>query len=199
MAIGGLIAFISFYAGLVFIFGFFLVGYYVGVIRNVIKGEEHPLPDWSNMSKLFVDGILGAIIIFGYLVVIGGLCALVIVQFATDPFIAEFEMVMGIITTSILTLLALGIFINFGLMQFAITENFASAFSLADFFHFIKGKLGNYIGIIIFSFILNGILFFAGLGIISPFTNFWGMVVQAHLFGQCAKESHSTTTAIQSA
>jgi len=89
---------------------------------------------------------------------------------------------------------------NYGLIQFAATENFGSAFSLSGIFTLIKNDLGNFLAIMIFSSILNAILFLAGLGILSPFTNFWGLVVQAHLFGQCAKGLQSTTpTALQSA
>ncbi|MCH7680508.1 DUF4013 domain-containing protein [candidate division KSB1 bacterium] len=58
IGLGGFFALISFYAGLFFIFGFFLVGYYIGVLRNVMNDEESPLPDWSNMSKIFVDGLM---------------------------------------------------------------------------------------------------------------------------------------------
>lgn len=199
IAIGGFIAFISFYAGLVFIFGYFLVGYYVGVIRNVMKQEEIPLPDWSNLSKIFVDGILGSIIMFVYFLIIGGICALAIVHFATNPYMAEFEMVIGIVSVSIITLIALAIFINFGLLQFAATENFGSAFNLAEMMQFFKHNLGNFLAITVFSLILNGILLCAGLGILSPFTNFWGIIVQAHLFGQCARESQPASPAVQSA
>ncbi|MFQ5676872.1 MAG: DUF4013 domain-containing protein [bacterium] len=195
-AIGGFFAMISFYGGLVFIFGFFLMGYYVGIIRNVMKGEETALPDWSNMSKIFVDGLLGSIITLIYFVVIGGICALIITRVAMDPYIEEYEVVLSCIATSLLTLFALGLFINFGLIQFAATENFGAAFSLSGIFALIKKDLGNFLAILIFSFILNGILFLAGLGILSPFTNFWGMIVQAHLMGQFARNLQGIQQAV---
>ncbi|NIR52397.1 DUF4013 domain-containing protein [candidate division KSB1 bacterium] len=198
MAIGGLIAFISFYCGLFFIFGFPLVGYYVGVIRNVVKGEEQPLPDWADMSKIFVDGILGGIIFLVYFVVIGGICALLIVSVA-NQYMPDHEKALLITLISVFTLLALTVFINFGLIQFAATDNFGSAFSLPGIFQLVKSHLGEFLAISMFSLILNGILLLAGLGILSPFTNFWGMVIQAHLFGQCAKAMHPVTTAVQSA
>ena len=200
VGIGGFFALISFYAGLFFIFGFFLVGYYIGVLRNVMNGEESPLPDWSNMSKIFVDGIMGTIIILIYFIIIGGLCAILITNVATDPYIQDYELAISCVLTSLLTLFALGFFINYGLIQYAATENFGSAFSLSGIFTLVKNDLGNFLAIMIFSSILNAILFLAGLGILSPFTNFWGLVVQAHLFGQCASGLQSTTpTALQSA
>ncbi|MFQ5640135.1 MAG: DUF4013 domain-containing protein [bacterium] len=198
MAIGGLFAFISFYCGLFFITGFFVVGYYVGVVRNVVHREESVLPNWSDMSKIFVDGLVGAIIIFFYFVIIGAICTLLIVSVAHD-YMPDYEKALLIILISLSTLLALTFLINYGLMQFAATDNFGAAFSLPGILSLIKSHFGDFLAIIIFTLILNGILFLAGLGILSPFTNFWGMVVQAHLFGQCAKAIHPDTPAVQSA
>jgi len=200
IGIGGFLALVSCFAALFFIFGFFLVGYYIGVLRNVMNSEESPLPDWSNMSKIFVDGIMGTIIILIYFVFIGGMCALIITRVAMDPYLLDYEVAISCVLTSLVTLFALGFFINYGLIQFATTENFGSAFSLSGMITLIKNDLGNFLAIMIFSSILNAILFLAGLGILSPVTNFWGLMVQAHLFGQCARGLRGTTpTALQSA
>lgn len=199
MAIGGLIAFISCFAGLIFITGFFIIGYYVGILRNVLKGEDKLLPEWSDLGKIFVDGILGGIIFILYFILIGLLCAIPITQVAMDPYILGVEKGFTIAVISIMTLLTLYLFINIGLIQFAATDNFASAFSFSGLFRMLKGNFGNFLAIIIFSIILNAILFLAGLGILSPFTNFWGLVVQAHLFGQCASSLQETTAIVHSA
>ena len=184
---------ISLYAGLFFIFGFFLVGYYINLLRNVMHGEESPLPDWSNMSKIFVDGLMGVIVILIYFVAIGGICALLIVRITADPYVQDHEVAISCVLTSIVTLFSLGFFINYGLIQLAATENFGSAFSLSGIFALIKSDFGNFLAIMVFSSILNAILFLAGLVFLSPFTNFWGLVVQAHLFGQYARGLQGTT------
>ncbi len=198
LAIGGLVAFAGFYFGLVFLLGFFLVGYYVGIIRNVIRGKEHPLPDWSDLGKLFVDGLLGTIISLFYFLLIGGLCAVSIVSVA-NSYLPDYEMALWIVVISLLTLLSLTIFINYGLMQFAATENFGAAFRPGSLFALLRHRLGDFLAITVFSLVLNGILFLAGLAILSPFTNFWGMAIQAHLFGQCARDWQPVTPAVQSA
>ncbi|RMF69941.1 MAG: DUF4013 domain-containing protein [Calditrichaeota bacterium] len=197
IAIGGLIALVSFC--LLFMFAFILVGYYVGVLRNVLKREAEPLPAWSDMGKIVVDGVLGTVISFIYFVLIGGVCALLIVQVTSQPFMQETERVVLIVLISVSTLLALGVFINFGLMQYAATQNFGAAFNVSDLHSLLKGHMGDYIAILVFSCILNALLFLAGFGIISPFTNFWGMVVQAHLFGQCARALYPVQPSVQSA
>jgi hypothetical protein len=199
LAIGGFIAFVGLYTGLILLLGPLVVGYYIGVMRNVYSGEKDPLPDWSELSKLIVDGIFGSIIILIHLVVIGGICAIVIVYLATNPFTPEFERTLGIVLTSIATFLALVIFTNLGLIQYAITDNITAAFSISAMVNFVKQQLGNFLGVVIFSSILNFMLLLAGLGILSPFTNFWGLIVQAHLFGQCARERQPDTSVVQSA
>ncbi len=197
IAIGGAISFASFYLGIFFVFGFFVLGYYIGVLRNVAQNVEPTLPEWNDLGKLFVDGLLGGIISFFYILIIGGLCALAIYSVATD-YMPEFEKVSLIVFISIITFLALTAFISYGLLQLAITENFGSAFSFSGFLQILRTDLGNFMAIIVFSIILNCILFLAGLGIFSALTNFWGMVVQAHLFGQYAKSLRPTTAAVQS-
>jgi hypothetical protein len=50
MVIGSLIA-------LVPILNFALVGYEVRVMRNVAKGEQHPMPSWNDFGDLFTEGM----------------------------------------------------------------------------------------------------------------------------------------------
>ncbi len=199
IAIGGAIAFLCWYAALVFFLGFFVLGYYLGVLRNVRQGVDNPLPEWNELGKLFVDGLLGGMICLAYFLIIGGVCALAIVGVVNDESLQDFEKVSLIIVISVLTLVTLAFFVNYGLLQFSITENFGAAFSISGVFNLLRHHFGNFLAIIIFSLILNGMLFLAGLGILSPFTNFWGMIVQAHLFGQFAKSTQPAANAIQSA
>lgn len=196
VVVGGLIAFVSLYCGLFFITGFLILGYYMVLLRNVIRGEEHPLPDWSDFGKIFVDGVMGGIIFAIYFVIIGLLAALPIAQVASDPFIQEVQKGVTITIISLVGLFIFALLVNAGFIQFAITENFGAAFNLTRIQHLLKNNLANFLSILIFSAILNGLLFFAGLGIVSPFTNFWGMLVQAHLFGQCAREVYQLDTSV---
>jgi hypothetical protein len=197
LLIGGLFAFISLFAGLIFILGFFSMGYYVGLLRNVMQGNEKPLPRWDNWSKIIVDGLLGGIICLVYLVVIGGVAAIMIISVVEEPGMQDFEMVMAIIVISLLALFSLSILCNLGLARFAATNDFGAAFGLVEIFRLLKNDFGNYVTISIFSFILNAVLFLAGLGVFSPFTNFWGMVVQAHLFGQCVRRAGEEPAAVE--
>ncbi|MCC6628526.1 MAG: DUF4013 domain-containing protein [Chloroflexi bacterium] len=51
--IGGLIAIFSF----LIIPAFIVVGYTVQLIRNVIAGEQHPMPEWDRIGDYLVDGL----------------------------------------------------------------------------------------------------------------------------------------------
>jgi hypothetical protein len=196
IAIGGFCLFVALFTGILFFIGFFALGYYVSVMRNVMHGQENFLPEWKDWNKFFVDGLMGAIILFVNFLVIGGLCAAIIVAIATTSN-ADYEMVLGIVFTAIGAVLCLLITTNLGLMQFAATNDFAAAFRVAEIARLLKHDFGNFLAIVIFASILNAFLFLAGLGIFSPFTNFWGYMVQAHLFGQYAKAANTQAAVIQ--
>jgi len=196
---GGFCLFIAVFTGILFFAAFFSIGYYVTVLRHVMQGEEKPLPEWdNNWSKFFVDGLMGALILFVYFIVIGGIGAIIIVNFAMGD-MADYEKVLGIVFTALGILLGLTIMGNLGLMQFAATNDFAAAFRLPEISQMLKNDFGNFVTIVLFTSLLNAMLFLAGLGIFSPFTNFWGYLVQAHLFGQFAKGVNSSTLAVQAA
>lgn len=196
-ALGGLCIFIAVFTGILFFAAFFAIGYYVNVLRQVMQGAEKPLPEWdNNWSKFFTDGLMGAFILFVYLLVIGGLGAVMIVSFAAGD-LADYEKVLGIVFTALGILLGVTIMGNLGLMRYAATNDFAAAFRLAEISQLLKNDFGNFITIVLFTSLLNGMLFLAGLGIFSPFTNFWGYLVQAHLLGQFARGVHSPTLAVQ--
>ena len=197
--LGGFFLFIAVFSGILFFVAFFAIGYYVSVLRHVMQGAEKPLPEWdNNWGKFFTDGLMGALIIFVYLIVIGGLGAIIIVNFAMSD-MADYEKVLGIIFTALGILLGLTIMGNLGLMQFAATNDFAAAFRLPEISQLLKNDFGNFVTIVLFTSLLNAMLFLAGLGIFSPFTNFWGYMVQAHLFGQFAKGVNSTVPVVQPA
>lgn len=199
-AIGGFCLFIAVFSGILFFIGFFAIGYYLGVLRNVIHGAEKTLPEWeNNWGKFFADGLMGAIIILINVLVIGGVCAAIIVALAISSELADYEMVLGIIFTSIATAICLVVTINLCFIQFAKTNDFAAAFRFSEAVDLLKNDFANFLTIVIFVSILNAILFLAGLGIFSPFTNFWGYMVQAHLFGQYAKKSRMAAPVVQSA
>lgn len=197
--LGGLCLFIAIFSGILFFAAFFAIGYYINVLRHVMQGGEKPLPEWdNNWGKFFADGLMGALILLIYFIAIGGLGAILIVNFALSD-MADYEKVLGIIFSALGILLGLTVMSNLGLMRFAATNDFAAAFRLSEISQLVKNDFGNFVTIVLFTSLLHAILFVAGLAIFSPFTNFWGYLVQAHLFGQFAQPKNATLPVVPSA
>lgn len=53
LGLGALISLLSFLILPIFL----LIGYAVGITRNVMHGEKRPLPEWEDLGTLFKDGI----------------------------------------------------------------------------------------------------------------------------------------------
>ncbi len=181
IAIGGFFNFLNVF------FCFFIVGYYMGLLRNVQRRAEVLLPDWSDMGKIIVDGVVGSIILLLYTLLIGGLCALAIIYFATESGLDDAGMVISIVMVSILTVVGLTVLGNLALLQFTFSDDFRDAFSLTKMLQMGRAHGSDLIGVTVFSLILNGLMFVVGLGLLSPFTSFWAFVVQGHLFAQCVQ------------
>jgi len=48
------------------ILNFAWTGYMVGIIRNVMNGDQEPLPNWDNIDKKFMDGLILTVAGFAY-------------------------------------------------------------------------------------------------------------------------------------
>lgn len=188
IGIGGVVGVLVMYTGILIFLSVFIFGYYVAVLRKAATGESEKLPEWDDWGKLFADGIAALMIGIVHFIIIGGLCAAAIVYLA-NSFMSDGEIAFGIVLVSLATLFSLVVFPNLGLVQYAVSGNLGDAFNFGKIFFFLKREFTNFLGAAVFSFILNLTLFIMGLGIFSPFTNFWGLIVQAHLFGQCANEA----------
>lgn len=53
--------------GIVPILNFALFGYMVATMRNVIKGSEQPLPEWSDLGALWKDGFMFFLAVLVYM------------------------------------------------------------------------------------------------------------------------------------
>ncbi|KAA3658455.1 MAG: DUF4013 domain-containing protein [Calditrichaeota bacterium] len=182
------------FLGLFFITGFFTLGYFILVISNVYKQEKPELPDWKNLSEIFVDGLVGAIVLLVYFILSAIIIIPLILHFALNDYIDDLTKGLSITSVVILGLLLLSLLSNLGLIIWAMTKDFIKAINPVGFLNLLRNKIGMLLGIIIFTFILSAILFLGGLGIISPFLLFWGSVVQAHLFGQLVRDVQLNNT-----
>ncbi len=184
LLIGGFIMLLSLYAGLFFILGFLVVGYLLSLLRNILRGDDVLLPDWSDIGTILGDGILGVIISLIYFVLLGSVGAVYFYYVAASADLPEGIMVVAIVSGALALFVGLKLFIGMALIRFVRTNNLADAINIRLVLQDIRADFPSLLGIVLFTTVLHLLLFLAGMAIFSPFLNFWGFTVEVHLFGQ---------------
>jgi hypothetical protein len=195
-----------------------LLGYQVGVTRNVMKGEKRPLPQWEEFGQLFADGlsILLAQIVYTlpfWLIVCVALFSTVGLSGLTDA-VSEDLLATGFIATwgvmMCLTLLFIVAWFFFSpaiVIQYVRTNSLAACFRFGEVIAIIRENVGDIViaGLAAFgaTFVLNVVV--GGLSIIpclgqivgvlllfagSP----WLLAMMGHLYGQIAAGEAADTS-----
>jgi hypothetical protein len=181
---------------------FFLYGYGLAITRNVMRGEELPMPEWNDWGKLLTDGILLVII-----QVIWAIPVLIVSGISLIPMIGasildggtgDFNgLIAGTSLLSCLVIFVVAIFSMFVIppatILFARDGNFGSAFKISEIVTMIREY---WIQIIVswISLMIAGLVFATifGLSVITicgPFILMfvgpvWFQFAQSHLYGQ---------------
>ena len=186
--IGGIIAVIP-------IIGWFIVmGYMIGVARNVIRGNPEPLPDWSDFGQMIVDGLYGFVLGFVYvlpLIIIACIFYLpAALLFSSDS--GEMS-AMGNLVSCCFTLFAVAygflagwFFIPAALGRYADTDELAAGLRFNEVLDISRANPGAFLIALLVSIIAS---FLAGFGIILCcvgvlFTSFYSQLVTGHIYGQ---------------
>ena len=156
LGIGALISFIPF-------LNFAALGYQVQISRNVVQGEERPLPEWNNLGDLFLDGlrVMGAMFIYMLpMLFLYGLAVLLVFlsidpTAAADysggppPFPAEFFAFMGLFLLCGLpyTLITWLLWPMLSI-QIARKNKWAACFDFRDMWQLIRQDWANYLLVI---------------------------------------------------
>lgn len=175
---------------------FYLIGYALQVTRNVIAGQEIPLPEpLEDFGPKLGKGFMFSIIVFIYMLpfIIVGSCAgggaSVLTENIADPTARDVvPAVWGVCfgCLSLLYSILFGLFIPFVWAQYALTGRFGDAFRIGEFFGMLRNNIGPafivmiVVGAAVFVASLAGSLL-CGLGII--FTSFYAQLVAAFLYG----------------
>lgn len=203
IAIGGIVVLFSF----LIIPAFFLGGYQLAVMRNVIKGEEHPLPKWENWGRLFMDGLFVVVAALVYtlpiwlLSCIGVLLNLVVL----GPDSGGAELATIVIWSLVGCLififsLALAFLIPSIYIQYSRTDDFGSLFRFGDVIAIARENVVNilitFLVIWAANLALSVITSILVITICGPFIAFlggtaWIAITTGHLYGQIAAKSDS--------
>jgi hypothetical protein len=192
----------------------FLVGYGIRVGKNVVRGEEHPLPDWDEWGELFMDGAVVSVATFVYAlpIVVLGLCMLLL----SLPALAEswdsgeigFSAISGAATAGIFAMCC--IFFLYALVLIAVvpalyaqyirTEEFGPLFRVGEVLGIARDNIGDIILVsvaaIVAALLLGLISSILSITICGGFIatlvgTVWINVAMGHMYGQIAAKIES--------
>lgn len=136
---------------------FALLGYGVHTARGVLRGDEHPMPDWgADLGGLIVDGLktMVLIVVHGAVAVVAGLIPFVfgglLIGFGENDDAPGLMMIGALIAlTALLLLILLALLakamIPASVTNLAATGSLASGFAFGDSLSRIRLNLGNYV------------------------------------------------------
>lgn len=187
--IGGLF----YLAGFLIIGWFFVLGYAARVARNVINGEQTPLPEWEDLGGFFTEGLrlvavaLVFILPFISIVMMVLIPASILDSVDNEALSAFGSGLAGCLSCLIVPLSLLVLFFMPASLLFAAVEQrFGAAFEFGRIWPFIRENVGNYLLAIVVYLIAR---FIGGFGFVLLcigiiFTGFWSILITAHAFGQ---------------
>ncbi|HEY3057055.1 MAG TPA: DUF4013 domain-containing protein [Thermoanaerobaculia bacterium] len=187
--IGGLFVLASF----VLIGAFFLFGYIARLVRNVIAGLQHPLPEWDDLGEFFSEGLTLFVVALIYsapivlLAIFAAIPAMLLSGAHNDNVRDIGGGVFGCLWCIIGPLsLALWFFVPGALLMAIVERRFGAAFEFGRIWEFIKANIGNYLLAIVVYLVSR---FAASFGVILLcigiiFTEFWAMTVAGYAFAE---------------
>jgi hypothetical protein len=198
--LGGLISLIP------FVGQFYLAGYALETLKNVIAGREVPLPEVTeDFGGKLIRGLLLSVITFIYFLPItlistcSGVASSVFTNMAQNSDTANaglttFAACLGCISFVYGILVAL--VLPFVWSKYAETDQFADAFKLSEIFELLKNNIGEAIIVVLVSAlaaIIAGIVGFVACIVGLIFTLFYAELVMVFLYGSLYRTARTAT------
>ncbi|MCB0165468.1 MAG: DUF4013 domain-containing protein [Anaerolineae bacterium] len=203
IAIGGAVALVALILspiiiGLVLLLP--LSGYMIEVLKNVRDGQTRPLPEWSDWGGLFKTGLFVAVIAIVYNIpAIILACGAGIIQGVGPQLDSDTAQSLTLVAAclnclQVIVSIICNLFVPAAVIRYAQFDTLGAAFQFGDIFNFIKANIGDYIIVVLLSWVASVI---AAFGVILClvgvfFTFFWSYLVTANLYGQLARKSPIT-------
>jgi hypothetical protein len=178
----------------VFIIGaFFVYGYLAKLVRNVIAGDPHPLPEWDDLGEYFSEGLR----MFGVALVYTLPFIMLMFIFIVPSIIAEAAdsdalrnlgggMAACVWCIAFTLGMAMALWLPGALLFTAVERRFGAGFEFAQIAAFIKANIGNYLLAFVVWLVVRMVVPFGMIllcvGIF--FTGFWSLVVATYSFAQ---------------
>lgn len=172
-------------------------GYMLEVLKNVRDGQATPLPEWTDWGGLFRKGL--TVFLIGLVYNIPALifsCLSAGINIGMQEADPDMAATLGIAAAClscvqvILSLIANAL-LPAALIRYAEYDTFGSAFQFGEIWSFISSNIGDYIIVILLTWVAG---FIAVLGVVLCiigvlFTGFWSVLVSANLYGQLARKA----------
>lgn len=174
-----------------------VLGYMIEVGRNVIRGNPRPLPDWSDIGRLAVDGLSAFVISIVYVLPILAILCLVLLSalaiggaFDSDGAPVNAIVAVGIFCFSgfaVIYGIAVGwLFLPAALARYADTEDLMSALRFGEVWAITRANPVVFLMALLVSWAAS---FIGGFGIVVCvigvwFTQFYAQCVTGHVYGQ---------------
>jgi hypothetical protein len=178
------------------IVNFMMLGYVLEALKRSVDDMDVPLPEWDDFGGKFMKGLMVFVILLVY-----SIPAIVVwcCSFGLLPLVGDND-TLGTLLSLASTCAGCLVFIwaivvavvwPAGVIRYAVTEEFMSAFQFGELFSFISANIANYLVAIVLWMVAS---FVAGFGVIACFvgvffTSFWSWLVMAHLLGQVQRHS----------
>ncbi len=178
------------------------VGYGLRVLKNVVQGQEKPLPEWDDWGGDFMKGLMvffAGVIYALPAILLSGVGA-IIAAVASDSYGNVSGVggtcLFGVQCLSVVWSILMGLWMPGAMIGYATDGEFGAFFRFGEIWALISGNLGAY-GMAILVTIIASII--SGLGTILCivgviFTSFYGTLVSMHAYGQVATEANPPTT-----
>lgn len=133
-----------------------LAGFGLGTTRGLLRGDEHPMPEWDDLGGILVDGLRVAVLFLAY-VAVGAIVGGAFVGFAAfwaivgesigEPAVVILSVFGGVVTLFFVAFLALLLngLLPLGLLRLAATNRLGEAFRFNEHLTLVRGHLGTFL------------------------------------------------------
>jgi hypothetical protein len=170
-------------------FAFVVMGYLMRVLCNALEGRDGKLPDWTDLGKLFNEGMMPMLVALGWA---SPIIALFIVS-RVVMMVAGFSwgLLLGHFTLHLVLSVALSMILPLAFMRLAIKRSLKASFDIGQMIDFIRRNKGTYFTAWGLTYAAGAVasVGFAAFGVGLAFTAFIANVISMHLFAQAYRAS----------
>lgn len=173
-----------------------LAGFGLGTTRGLLRGDEHPMPEWDDLGGILVDGLKVAVVFLAYAAVgavVGGAFLgftafwALVGESIGNPAVVILSVFGGVVTIFFVAFLALLLngLLPMGLLRLATTNRLGEAFRFNEHLTLIRANLGTFLflllTLLLFHFISEATILLCVIGIVPGVV--WGFAASGAAIG----------------